>query len=245
MAGSTRGRELGHCGAIILRIVLICKGRWIGLCGCCATRASAGCAPLFSSAAQPRVQRPAEASRPWASWHRAHAGSCAPAASARKKARSRDQLLGLTQGREFELLERSIDLLISRLRQRLCDDAREPRDVKTVRNAFSLGARSALWNARAHRIQGVAECRAVERHAAGSRPVAMGTTHAPKGGRRVQREQAALGRQAQFCCRRRRCSVDSSTPAPRLNRAQLAGSGTADTVQLVSVKLPWAESGEN
>jgi two-component system, OmpR family, response regulator len=46
---------------------------------------------------------------------------------------SRDQLLNLTQGREAELFDRSIDLLVSRLRQRLRDDAREPGYIKTVR----------------------------------------------------------------------------------------------------------------
>jgi two-component system OmpR family response regulator len=44
------------------------------------------------------------------------------------------ELLSLTQGREAELFERSIDLLVSRLRQRLRDDAREPRYIKTVRS---------------------------------------------------------------------------------------------------------------
>lgn len=47
---------------------------------------------------------------------------------------SRDQLLNLTQGREAELFDRSIDLLVSRLRQRLDDDAREPAYIKTVRS---------------------------------------------------------------------------------------------------------------
>lgn len=47
---------------------------------------------------------------------------------------SRDQLLNLTQGREAELFERSIDLLVSRVRQRLRDDAREPAYIKTVRS---------------------------------------------------------------------------------------------------------------
>jgi len=51
-----------------------------------------------------------------------------------QKVLSRDQLLSLTQGRESELFERSIDLLVSRLRQRLRDDAREPRYIKTVRS---------------------------------------------------------------------------------------------------------------
>jgi len=47
---------------------------------------------------------------------------------------SRDQLLNLTQGRETESFDRSIDLLVSRLRQRLRDEAREPRYIKTVRS---------------------------------------------------------------------------------------------------------------
>lgn len=47
---------------------------------------------------------------------------------------NRDQLLNLTQGREADLFDRSIDLLVSRLRQRLCDDAREPAYIKTVRS---------------------------------------------------------------------------------------------------------------
>jgi len=47
---------------------------------------------------------------------------------------SRDQLLNLTQGRDAELFDRSIDLLVSRLRQRLRDDPREPTHIKTVRS---------------------------------------------------------------------------------------------------------------
>jgi len=47
---------------------------------------------------------------------------------------NRDQLLNLTQGREAEIFDRSIDLLVSRLRQRLRDDAREPAYIKTVRS---------------------------------------------------------------------------------------------------------------
>jgi len=47
---------------------------------------------------------------------------------------NRDQLLDLTQGREAEVFDRSIDLLVSRLRQRLRDDAREPSYIKTVRS---------------------------------------------------------------------------------------------------------------
>ena len=47
---------------------------------------------------------------------------------------NRDQLLELTQGREADPFDRSIDIQISRLRQKLGDDARTPRIVKTVRN---------------------------------------------------------------------------------------------------------------
>lgn len=47
---------------------------------------------------------------------------------------SRDQLLNLTQGRDAELFDRSVDLLVSRLRHRLKDDAREPAYIKTVRS---------------------------------------------------------------------------------------------------------------
>jgi two-component system OmpR family response regulator len=47
---------------------------------------------------------------------------------------NRDQLLNLTQGREAELFDRSIDLLVSRLRQRLCDDPRDSSYIKTVRS---------------------------------------------------------------------------------------------------------------
>lgn len=54
---------------------------------------------------------------------------------------NRDQLLNLTQGRDADLFDRSIDLLVRRLRQRLLDDAREPACIKTVRSegyVFSL-----------------------------------------------------------------------------------------------------------
>jgi two-component system, OmpR family, response regulator len=47
---------------------------------------------------------------------------------------SRDQLLHLTQGRDADALDRSIDLLISRLRQRLRDDSKDPYYIKTIRN---------------------------------------------------------------------------------------------------------------
>jgi two-component system, OmpR family, response regulator len=46
---------------------------------------------------------------------------------------SRDQLMDLTVGREADPLDRSVDVQVSRLRQRLGDDAREPAIIKTVR----------------------------------------------------------------------------------------------------------------
>ncbi len=58
---------------------------------------------------------------------------------------SRDQLLNLTQGRDADLFDRSIDLMVSRLRQRLLDDARQPAYIKTVRNegyVFSFPVRA-------------------------------------------------------------------------------------------------------
>ncbi len=46
---------------------------------------------------------------------------------------NRDQLVDLTQGRDADALDRSIDVQVSRLRHRLGDDPREPRIIKTVR----------------------------------------------------------------------------------------------------------------
>lgn len=46
---------------------------------------------------------------------------------------NREQLVDLTQGKEADPLDRSIDVQVSRLRQRLGDDPRDPRLIKTVR----------------------------------------------------------------------------------------------------------------
>ncbi|WP_375058354.1 response regulator [Zobellella sp. DQSA1] len=48
---------------------------------------------------------------------------------------SRDDLLGLTRGREANPFDRSIDVQLSRLRQRLGEDAKDPHIIKTVRGA--------------------------------------------------------------------------------------------------------------
>ncbi|MCD4812691.1 response regulator transcription factor [bacterium] len=46
---------------------------------------------------------------------------------------SRDQLLDHIRGIEWEAYNRSIDVLISRLRQKLADDPKQPKFIKTVR----------------------------------------------------------------------------------------------------------------
>lgn len=46
---------------------------------------------------------------------------------------SRDQILDLCQGRDWDPFDRSIDVQVSRLRRRLGEDAREPELIKTVR----------------------------------------------------------------------------------------------------------------
>ena len=48
---------------------------------------------------------------------------------------SRDQLMEHARGRAMDAFERSIDLLVSRLRQKLADDPQEPSMIKTVRGA--------------------------------------------------------------------------------------------------------------
>ena len=51
---------------------------------------------------------------------------------------SRDQLLDLTQGRAAGPFERSIDVLVSRLRQKMEADPREPHFIKTIRSGGYL-----------------------------------------------------------------------------------------------------------
>ena len=47
---------------------------------------------------------------------------------------NRDQLSDLTRGRYNEAFDRSLDVMVSRLRKRLREDAREPTIIKTVRS---------------------------------------------------------------------------------------------------------------
>jgi two-component system OmpR family response regulator len=48
---------------------------------------------------------------------------------------SRDQLMEQARGRAMDMFERSIDLLVSRLRQKLVDEADAPSMIRTVRGA--------------------------------------------------------------------------------------------------------------
>ena len=48
---------------------------------------------------------------------------------------SRDQLLGLTRNREWEPFDRSVDILIARLRRKVEDDPERPSAIRTVRGA--------------------------------------------------------------------------------------------------------------
>lgn len=51
---------------------------------------------------------------------------------------SREQLMELARGSQDEAFDRSIDVHVSRLRQKLGDDARSPRLIKTIRGAGYL-----------------------------------------------------------------------------------------------------------
>jgi two-component system phosphate regulon response regulator OmpR len=54
---------------------------------------------------------------------------------------SRDQLLDLTRGRDGDVLDRSIDVLVSRLRRKLAESGAAPL-FKTVRNGgYQLAAK--------------------------------------------------------------------------------------------------------
>lgn len=46
---------------------------------------------------------------------------------------SRDRILEETRGLDWEAYDRSIDVLVSRLRQKLGDDPRRPAFIRTVR----------------------------------------------------------------------------------------------------------------
>ncbi len=60
----------------------------------------------------------------------------------RSRVLSRDRIINETRGIDWEAYDRSIDVLISRLRQKLGDDPRDPAFIRTVRGAgyFFIGA---------------------------------------------------------------------------------------------------------
>ena len=47
---------------------------------------------------------------------------------------NRDQLMNIMEGKSVDPFDRTIDVRVSRLRQRLLDDARSPRIIKTIRS---------------------------------------------------------------------------------------------------------------
>ncbi len=64
-----------------------------------------------------------------------------------QKVLAREQLLELANGREAILFDRSIDVLVGRLRKRLRDDSREPVLIKTVRGEGYVLATSVVSEA--------------------------------------------------------------------------------------------------
>lgn len=50
------------------------------------------------------------------------------------RALSRDQIMDLVADREWNPLDRSIDVLIGKIRKKLGDDSRDPRFIRTIRN---------------------------------------------------------------------------------------------------------------
>jgi DNA-binding response OmpR family regulator len=56
----------------------------------------------------------------------------------RRAVLSRDRILEATRGLDWEAFDRSVDVLVSRLRQKLGDDPRHPTFIKTVRGAGYL-----------------------------------------------------------------------------------------------------------
>ena len=58
---------------------------------------------------------------------------------------SRDQLLNLTQNRDWNPFDRSIDIRIARLRRKLDDDPQNPKLIKTVYGAGYLFSAQVEW----------------------------------------------------------------------------------------------------
>jgi len=58
---------------------------------------------------------------------------------------NRDQLLEFTQGKEAEPFDRSIDILVSRLRKRLQDDSKSPKIIQTIRGEGYIFTSKVIW----------------------------------------------------------------------------------------------------
>jgi DNA-binding response OmpR family regulator len=56
----------------------------------------------------------------------------------RRRVLSRDRIINETRGIDWEAYDRSIDVLVSRLRQKLGDDPKHPAFIRTVRGAGYL-----------------------------------------------------------------------------------------------------------
>ena len=51
---------------------------------------------------------------------------------------TRDQLVGITKNRALSPFDRSIDILVSRIRKKIEPDPREPKIIRTIRNVGYL-----------------------------------------------------------------------------------------------------------
>ena len=58
---------------------------------------------------------------------------------------SRDHLLRKLRGIDYDGLDRSMDVAISRLRRKLADDPEDPRKIKTIRHKGYLFASDIWW----------------------------------------------------------------------------------------------------
>lgn len=54
---------------------------------------------------------------------------------------NRDQLMDLARGRTVEAFDRGVDLLVSRLRQKLNDDPKNPALLKTIGEGYFFDAK--------------------------------------------------------------------------------------------------------
>jgi two-component system OmpR family response regulator len=113
---------------------------------------------------------------------------------------NRDQLVELIHGREAEPYDRAIDVQVSRLRQRLRDDPREPQLIKTVRGegyvlAAAVEGRAECGAADSRLVVRPADADPGDRHAGGA-------IHQPLAAHGRARDAAAQGHAQSPACRR-------------------------------------------